>query len=193
MPMSSPPHSPCRRTVLTWIGSGLAPIGVTGCGVVSAVTTPQMAPTAVPRASFEVVADADLNPDQSGRPKPVLLRLYELRAPASFERASFVDLLERDEAQLGQEFVRREELLIAPGERRVIDRSGDNQVRAFGWFAAYRDLERSTWRSVVDAPGSVEMRRSWMGLGPTVRLRPVAYRVQVSRDAIRVQPLLKLG
>jgi type VI secretion system protein VasD len=159
-----------------------------GCGVVSSISRPDdPAPTAVPTATFEVIAERSLNPDVNGIPKPVLLRFYELRATAAFERAGFLDLQDKDEAQLGGDFVRRDEFLITPGERRVLERKGNPDVRAFGVFAAYRDLERSTWRATIDSPNSVEMRRRWFGLGPTARLKPVHYLIVVSRDGVRVQ------
>ncbi len=160
---------------------------LSGCGVVNTLNRPAEAPTAVPPAIIEIVSERSLNPDIDGMPKPVLLRIYELRAPAAFERSSFFDLQDKDESQLGGDFVRREEFLIAPGERRIIERKGNPDVRSFGFFAAYRDLERSTWRASVDAPNSVEMRRRWWGLGQTERLKPVHYLVTVSRDAVRVQ------
>ena len=159
-----------------------------GCGVVSSISRPDdPAPTAVPTATFEVIAERNLNLDVNGVPKPLLLRFYELRSTTAFERAGFLDLQDKDEAHLGGDFVRRDEFLIAPGERRVLERKGHPDVRAFGLFAAYRDLERSTWRATIDSPNSVEMRRRWFGLGPTARLKPVHYRVLVSRDGIRVQ------
>jgi type VI secretion system protein VasD len=185
--------SPTRRLALLGLIGGGAVATLSGCGAVSAITPPAPTPpvTAVPDAVFELVADAGINPDINGTPKPVLMRLYELRAAAAFERASFLDLMEKDEAALGGDFVRREEFLVSPGERRTLTRKGNAEVRAFGLFAAYRDLERSSWRTSVDAPGSVEMRRQFMGLGPTERLLPVRYRVSVTRDAVRValQPL----
>ena len=180
------PHPTRRLALYGLVGSGAAAV-LPGCGAVSAITAPEPPPvTAVPMARFELVAEAGVNPDINGTPKPVLMRLYELKAAASFERASFLDLMEKDEAALGGDFLRREEFLVAPGERRTIERKGNADVRAFGLFAAFRDLERSSWRTAIDAPGSVEMRRRFMGLGTTERLLPVRYRVTVTRDAVRV-------
>lgn len=181
-----------RRAAAARLLAGAAPLLLSlplgGCSMVSAISRPdEPTPTAVPAATFEVVAERSLNPDINGIPKPVLLRFYELRATAAFERAGFLDLQDKDEAQLGGDFVRRDEFLIVPGERRVLERKGNPEVRAFGLFAAYRDLERSTWRATIDSPNSVEMRRRWFGLGPTARLKPVNYLIVVSRDGVRVQ------
>lgn len=181
------PHSLLSWLQVRLIGCAAAVV-LAGCGVVSTISRPDgPTPTAVPIARFEIVADRSLNPDINGIPKPVLLRFYELRATAAFERAGFLDLQDKDETQLGGDFVRRDEFLIMPGERRVIERKGNADVRAFGLFVAYRDLERSTWRATTQSPNSVELRRQWFGLGPNEQLKLVNYRVVVSRDAVRVE------
>lgn len=187
MRISTPTFKPCRRH----FGATLLAVGVTqalsACGVASSLSRPEAAPTAVPPATFEIVAARSLNPDVNGLPKPILLKVYELRSAATFERAGFLDLQDKDEAQLGGDFVRREEFLISPGERRVIERKGSAEVRVFGLLAGFRDLERSTWRTVIDAPNSIEMRRRWWGLGPTAQLTPMHYLVTLSRDSVQVQ------
>lgn len=177
-----------RRQTLQTLGALGLGAGLAGCSSLNPFSrAPEQTPTAVPSAIFEVVADAQINPDREGVPKPVLLRIYELRATATFDRAGFFDLQDKDAAQLASDFVRREEFLFTPGQRQVIERKGNPDVRAFGLFAAYRDLERSTWRASVDAPNSVELRRRWWGLGPTERLQPVRYVVHLTRDTVTVQ------
>jgi type VI secretion system protein VasD len=161
--------------------------GLSACGMASSLTRAEPTPTAVPVAMLEIVADRSLNPDINGLPKPLLLRVYELRAGATFERASYLDLQDKDETQLGGDFVRREEFLIAPGGRRVLELKGNPDVRALGLLAGFRNLERSTWRAVIDAPNAVEMRRRWWGLGPTAQTAPVRYLVTLSRDTVHIQ------
>ncbi|CAM3417698.1 type VI secretion system lipoprotein TssJ [Paracidovorax anthurii] len=186
-----------HRIVMTrrgWGGRGVAAAAVvatalSGCGVISNLNRPQETPTAVPSALFEIVADRDINPDIHGAPKPIMIRVYELRAAAAFDRASYLDLQDKDETQLGADFVRREEILLQPGERRTIERKGSADVRTFAVFAGYRDLERSTWRATIGAPNSVEMRRRWWGLGETERLKPVQYRITVGKDTVKIQSL----
>ncbi|WP_280190982.1 type VI secretion system lipoprotein TssJ [Delftia sp. PS-11] len=183
-----------RRQALRTLGAAGMVTAMAGCGTIPSLgRAPEPAPTAVPSALFEVIANADVNPDREGIPKPVLLRIYELRAAAAFERAGFFDLLDKDDGQLGSDFVRREEFLLAPGQRQTIENKGNPDVRTFGLFAAYRDLERSTWRAWVDAPNSIELRRRWWGLGATERLQPIRYVVHLTRDAVtvRLQPAAK--
>jgi type VI secretion system protein VasD len=187
MSTHAPTIVPARRVVGAVVLAVGTAAALSACGVTSSLSRPEAAPTAVPSATFEIVAARSLNPDINGLPKPVLLKVYELRSTATFERAGFLDLQDKDEAQLGGDFVRREEFLISPGERRVIERKGSAEVRAFGLLAGFRDLERSTWRTVIDAPNSVELRRRWWGLGPTAQLTPLHYLVTISRDSVQVQ------
>ena len=177
-----------KGSVGTGVAAAAASLLLAGCGMISNLNRPQEAPTAVPPAVFEITADTGINPDMHGTPKPILLRIYELRAGAAFDRASYLDLQDKDEAQLGADFVRRDEILLQPGERRTIERKGSPDVRTFAVFAGYRDLERSTWRATAGAPNSVEMRRRWWGLGETERLKPVLYRITVGKDAVKIQP-----
>lgn len=188
----STPHG--RRRALYTLGALGMGTGLSGCSVMSMLSPlsaltrpPEPPPTAVPSALFDVTADVEINPDLDGIPKPVLLRIYELRASAAFDRASFFDLQDKDDGQLGGDFVRRDEFLIMPGQRQTIERKGNADVRAFGLFAAFRDLEHSTWRASVDAPNSVELRRRWWGLGPTEEVKPIRYLVNLTRETITVQ------
>lgn len=173
-----------RRRTLRVLGA----CGLGGCSVVSTLNRPSdPLPNAVPTAVFEVTADSRLNPDREGVPKPVLLRIYELRGATAFDRASFLDLQDKEDGQLGIDFVRREDFLIVPGQDRIVERKGNTEVRAFGLVAGFRNLERSTWRTTVAAPNSVELRRLWWGLGPTELLPPVRYLVRLGRDTVTVR------
>src|SRR5689334_22078541 len=63
-----------------------------------------------------VVASAQVNPDARKRPSPVVVRVFELKAPTLFEQADFVSLFEKEQAVLGAELVAREEFVLRPGE-----------------------------------------------------------------------------
>jgi type VI secretion system protein VasD len=96
-----------------------------------------------------VEASEQLNPSASRRPSPLLIRVYELKSATAFNGADFMTLYQRDAAELGADVVTREELMLKPGEQRAFDRKLADEVRFIGVVAAYRDLERATWRSVV--------------------------------------------
>lgn len=98
--------------------------------------------------SLKLTASADVNPDARGRASPLTVRVYVLKAPGPFEGADFFSLYDKDQATLGAEMVKREELLLAPGESRTLEFTLEPDARNVAVLAAYRDLERARWRDL---------------------------------------------
>ncbi|MFT3717387.1 type VI secretion system lipoprotein TssJ [Pseudorhodoferax sp.] len=124
-----------RRGVL------LAALALAACG-----GPPKVPPTTV---AGSVAAAAGLNTSVSGRPSPLLLRLYELKADTAFTAADFVSLYQRDQGELGAELVAREDLTLQPGQSLPLRRTLAPETRFIGVFAAYRDIEHARWRVVL--------------------------------------------
>jgi type VI secretion system protein VasD len=98
-------------------------------------------------AELSFVIDANVNPDASGRPSPVVVRIYELRSVAAFNKADFFSLYERDKEQLGPELVSRDELPLMPGGKPQAITTLRTDTRYLGVVAAFRDIERARWRA----------------------------------------------
>lgn len=98
--------------------------------------------------SLNLSASADANPDARGRPSPLTVRVYVLKAPGPFEGADFFSLFDKDQATLGAELVKREELLLRPGESKKLEFTLEPDAKNIAVLAAYRDLERARWRDV---------------------------------------------
>lgn len=128
-----------RRWLLTASGAAAA-VALPGCGVFSS------GPATL---STTVVASAQVNPDARRRPSPVVVRVFELKAPTLFEQADFVSLFEKDQATLAAEFVSREEFVLRPGESKPINKPLSPDTKFIGVMAAFRELERARWRAVV--------------------------------------------
>ncbi len=94
------------------------------------------------------VAD-NVNPDVRGRASPVVVKLYELKAPTAFESADFFSLYERDRETLGGDLVAVEELQLLPGEKRAFTRTLQGGTRYVGVLAAFRAVERAQWRATL--------------------------------------------
>lgn len=103
------------------------------------------------RGSISVVED--VNPDSSGRPSPLMIRIYELAAPDKFEAADFFDLTDNAEATLGTDLLGVEPIMLAPGDSQPYDAEYDPNTRYIGVIAGYRDIHRATWRATVEMPG----------------------------------------
>ena len=98
-----------------------------------------------------IAASADANPDGTGRPSPVVVRVYQLRTDAAFTSADFFALYDDDQKVLGQELISRDEFTLAPSESRVIDVAVSGDTRFVGAIAAFRDIRNAQWRAAVAA------------------------------------------
>lgn len=94
-------------------------------------------------------AGDQLNPDLNGRPSPIVVRLFELKHPVAFENADFFSLYERAKESLAPDLVVSEELELRPGEQLALRLSVQPGSRYVGVLAAYRDLEQTQWRYVI--------------------------------------------
>ncbi len=116
-----------------------------GCGG----PPPPPPPTMVKAA---IAASADANADAGGAGAPVALRIYQLVSPTGFSGAQFFPLFDKDAATLKDDLVKRDDILLAPGQSRDLTLMPEDRAHAVGVFAAYRDYEHVTWHVAVDIP-----------------------------------------
>src|SRR5437879_6300913 len=98
--------------------------------VVAAVGAAPPPPPAV--LTLTIAAGPDQNPDPSGRPAPVAIRLFELNGTAKFERADVFALTEHEQQTLGEEGQGSEEFMLRPGETRTVTRELKKGVQFIG-------------------------------------------------------------
>ena len=98
---------------------------------------------------MNISAGPALNPSVQGRASPVVVRVFELKNPATFEDADFMSLYEHEREVLAADLVARDELVITPGEKRRIERVLQEETKLLGIVVAFRALERATWRTSI--------------------------------------------
>lgn len=134
----------------TWTRAVALMLGVTllaGCFGKKPPAPPQPA-----KLDLALVAAKDLNPDSTGRASPLVVRVYALRSITEFEKSDFFSLYEKDEQILAADLVKREELILKPGDTLTQPREYAPDVQFVAVLAAYRDVERSTWRASTPIP-----------------------------------------
>lgn len=108
-------------------------------------------PPPVP-AHAQLIAGADVNPDSSGRPSPIVVRLFQLRNDGEFAAADFFAVYDKEKETLAGSFISREEYVLSPGENRQFDLPLNPETRFIGVIAAYRDIRSARWRALSRAP-----------------------------------------
>jgi len=122
----------------------------------------------------ELTASADVNPDSSGRPSPVVVRIYQLRGDTEFNNADFFALYEKDKEILGASLIGRDEKTLFPGQHLEMALPLSGEARFVGAVAAYRDLATARWRAEIGRP-----EKSLLKVLSTQRIN-----ISVGKDAI---------
>lgn len=116
------------------------------------VVTP---PVVKAKATMTIEAASDVNPNDVGRPSPVVVRVYQLKNDAAFRDADFGKLFGDDQATLGQDLLRRDEYTLSPSERRAVEVELPNEGVVLCAMAAYQNINTSVWRACAKLPASV--------------------------------------
>lgn len=124
-------------------GLALAGLTLSGCAA---------GPPKQNKARMTISAQANVNPDGTGRPSPIVVRVYQLKAEDKFSSADFFALFDDDQKTLGGDLLGREEAEMTPGEKREIQFPVSREAKFVGVLAAYRDIRNSRWRAVQAAP-----------------------------------------
>ena len=136
-----------RRLVAGLLAGGtLAALGA--CGGKPPKEPPPPGPPPELRISVSAAGNANRGP--GGKGLPVVVRLYELKARGAFDRADFYSLYDKESETLGGELVGREEATLPPASERLVVRTLDPATRYLGVVAAFRDIDRATWRTVLE-------------------------------------------
>lgn len=121
---------------------------------------------------LHIKAGKDQNPDASGTPVAVAVRLYSLNAAGKFNAADAYALMDREKATLGEEGAGSEEVLVRPGENKSLTLSPKAGVRFLGVAVLFREIDHATWRAIapVAASGPTKLRLTIDGT--TAKLAP---------------------
>lgn len=131
------------------------------------------------RLDLSIVAAKDVNPDSKGRAAPIVVRVYELRNDGVFKSEDFFSLQDKDKTVLTDDLTARDEILLRPGDTKIIRRKSDPATTAIGILAAYRDLPNAIWRATYELPFAPAT--AWYRRGNTIKLN-----IDLGADAIKI-------
>lgn len=103
-----------------------------------------------PYSDLEITAKHNINPDSNGRPSPVVVYVFELTSNTLFESQDFFSIYEESEKVLGPDLVNKYEISLTPGQKETYQASMSPKTEYLGIVAAFRDIENSNWRQVIE-------------------------------------------
>ncbi|MBL1276980.1 MAG: type VI secretion system lipoprotein TssJ [Ectothiorhodospiraceae bacterium] len=96
------------------------------------------------------LVETDINPDDNQTPSPLILRMYQLKAPTAFNKANFIDIYEKDTEILGSELVSRKKLKrIKPGENHETRFVLDPETKFVGIYAEFLKYKDADFKLII--------------------------------------------
>lgn len=122
----------------------------------------QKPPRSLPVA---LLAAKNLNAATDNKPLALVVRLYTLKDPTSFQQASFDTFTDpaKEKSALGGDLLGVREVTLIPGQRYNVTEKVSREAQAFGIVALFRDPAIQRWKFAFD-PGKSEKSGIMIGL-----------------------------
>jgi type VI secretion system protein VasD len=136
-------------------------ITLTACST----STPQME-TTIQSVNF-------LNPNIYNQASPVVITIYQLKSPATFQQASFFTLYNNPINTLASDLLDKRDIEIRPQQQQTLNIMLSPQTNYIGVLAAFRDPDKAQWRQVlqVDPGKNIEVQISVATQSVTLKLK----------------------
>lgn len=109
-----------------------------GCVVANALVEPY--------TELHFAADGNINPDDSGRSSPLVVRVYELSSKDAFKDAEFFELYDDATNVLEKDLLSSAEFIARPARGHVHDLRLHKDTKYLGIIGAFRDIENAEWK-----------------------------------------------
>lgn len=101
-------------------------------------------------AKLEFSASKQLNPDNDGRPSPLVVTVIKLQDKRNFERQDFLSLYENPQESLGADYLGRVRLQeILPGGKHTETLELDENVKYLGLIAEYTQYDKAKTTALI--------------------------------------------
>jgi len=130
---------------------GVAFVVAAGC---STVNVPAQAPKPcdVQTVTLDIYASDNINPNETGNPRPVVVRLYQLKSEVRLENAAYDDVLLRDKEVLGEDIMKVDEVEIYPNDLAEVKFERVKEAAALGGVALFHSPKGQSWKTFFEFP-----------------------------------------
>jgi type VI secretion system protein VasD len=101
---------------------------------------------------LSLLASSSINPTPNGAPRPVVVRVYQLKNDARLYNASFEDVWHDDKTALGDDVVKMDEVQLYPASRLDVKFERSEPVQHVAAVALFQEPKGHSWFSIFDLP-----------------------------------------
>ncbi len=121
-----------------------------GCGTTPEAKEPEKCNLQMVTAA--VITSKYINPAENGEPRPVQVRLYQLKSDVSLLNSDFEEVWKDDKKALGEDLVKVEEFPVYPNTRTEVKFERDEAAQFFVGAALFRTPAGKKWFKSFEFP-----------------------------------------
>ena len=143
-----------KLSLLALAAGGLA-LGAAGVAALSAcanavVQTPK--PCDVQMVTLYIYAADNINPNDQGKPRPVVVRLYQLKNEVKLTNAQYDDVLLHDKDVLGDDVLKQDEVEVYPNDLVQVKFERNKEASMLGGVALFHGPKGQSWKTFYQFP-----------------------------------------
>ena len=102
--------------------------------------------------TLDIWAAGNINPNETGNPRPVVIRLYQLVSDLNLANARYDDILLRSEETLGKDVMKVDEVSIFPNDHLEVKFERIKEASVLGGVALFHGPRGQSWKTFYEFP-----------------------------------------
>ena len=140
---------PIALVALALTGLGAGGLGVTACS-----PPPAQAPKPcdVQVITLNIYAADNINPNERGNPRPVVVKLYQLKGDVRMENATYDEILQKDKDTLGEDFAKVDDVEVFPNDLVQVKFERMKEASVLAGVALFHGPKGTSWKTFYAFP-----------------------------------------
>jgi type VI secretion system protein VasD len=131
---------------------GVLLLTATGCGGPTILPVKEGKKCEIQVVSLSIVASPLINPTIDGEPRPVQMRIYQLKDDVRLQASTFEQVWKEDATVLGADVVKRDDVFVYPNTRVDVKFERDASASHIVGAALFRNPKGRSWYASFELP-----------------------------------------
>lgn len=143
-----------QRRVLVGALCAAGLVAAMGATLAACATPPPVVPDPcnIQIVTLRIYADDVINPNEAERPRPVMVRLYQLTGDLRMQNASYDEILLKDKETLAEDIMKKDEVTVFPNDLVEIKFERIPEAAFLAGAAMFHDPQGQSWKTFYEFP-----------------------------------------
>lgn len=125
-------------------------LSVAGCGPAAPAEAPK--PCDIQIVTLNLYAGDNINPNEKGNPRPVVIRLYQLKNDVRMENATYDEILLKDKETLQDDLLKMDEVSVFPNDLVQVKFERIKEASVLAGVALFHSPKGTSWKTYYAFP-----------------------------------------